>query len=582
VLVGVALGDERGDLSLAVCQLAGAAAVCGLGRIGRVAHAEAPQLALGGSAESECAAAAGVCGGPLQFGRGSLGVARGRQGAAGEQPRLGRVAQGADALADGAGVEGDVRGLLRVAARQEDLGCGDRGTHVAGGQAQRGGAVACERRPALRVVAAAEGELAAHDDEQQRGPPRGEHGVQGGASDAGDRVQAALGVLVGTDCVRAADRARGQLAGFQVVDQLAELGSVAVRQCRRVLEVVDDCALPEREGQRVRDALQACGFFGGVALPPRRVEFEQVAERAGVVDQQRDERLALSGAPRDRKPARGRVGGIGVALGQRLRAGDLARAVEPRRQRRVVDVAQSLGGAAGTLGSVAPPVPSQPLAPALSASGRDAGHTLGVELTAASPQPGPNTFTARVSDESHDVRGVRLRFTPLDDPEVAPTTLTLARVPGPVFVGTGDNLRFDGRWRVDALVARQGETVDVPLELTTQAPEQFLSVLRVPGRAPQFTRLVKGLGYLRVTPHRRPAGSARGFVTAFDIFEGEARIDQLVLTDTHGGTTRRQTVRRVGPGRFVADLPPGREPGVLAVVARRADGSRMRSTFDMR
>jgi copper transport protein len=251
-----------------------------------------------------------------------------------------------------------------------------------------------------------------------------------------------------------------------------------------------------------------------------------------------------------------------------------------------VELAAAAGAliAAGTLGSIAPPVAAHAPAPALSVSGTDAGHTVGVRLTAASRRPGPNTFVARVSDRgghADDTRGVRLRFTALDDPDIAPTTLPLRPGPGRVFIGTGSNLRFDGRWRVDVLVDGPTGTVEVPLETTVQAPKQFLSVLRVPGRAPEYTRMVQGLGYLRVSPHRRTAGVSRVFVTAFDIFEGEAHLDRLVLTDTRGGATHPQALRRLGPGRFVADTVRGRGPSLLTVIARRTNGSRMHSTFEL-
>jgi copper transport protein len=268
---------------------------------------------------------------------------------------------------------------------------------------------------------------------------------------------------------------------------------------------------------------------------------------------------------------------IAVAFRNRTRSvPEAARDLGPLRSRSRVELAAAAGAllAAGTLGSVAPPVAAQAPAPGLVASGSDAAQSLAVRLTAASSQPGPNTFVAEV--RGAEVRDVRLRFTALDDPDVARTTLALRHGANGAFVGTGANLRFDGRWRIDVLAG----TAVVPLEVTTKAPPQFLSVLRVPGRAPQYTRLVKGLGYLRVTPHRRPGRPARIVVRVFDIFEGEAHVDRLRLTDTSGGVTRQEAVRRLGPGRFAAAVELG-DRDTLSVIALRADGSRMRSTFDV-
>src|SRR6185503_19441517 len=107
--------------------------------------------------------------------------------------------------------------------------------------------------------------------------------------------------------------------------------------------------------------------------------------------------------------------------------------------------------------------------------------------------PGPNRFQARISDydsgEPIAADRVSLRFTPLDDPSVQPSSLALRQGPDGTYAGAGSNVLFDGRWGVVALVEQAGDAVEVPLELDFPVPEQFVSLLDVPGspRPPQYT-----------------------------------------------------------------------------------------------
>jgi hypothetical protein len=122
----------------------------------------------------------------------------------------------------------------------------------------------------------------------------------------------------------------------------------------------------------------------------------------------------------------------------------------------------------------------------------------------------------------------------------------------------------------------------VPLELAVPGPTQFESVLRVPGQPPEYTRQLPRQGYLRLSAHPERAGPTTVYVTAFNLFESEAGIDQLTLTTAGGrGATRPRSVRRVGRGRFAARVELARGANTVTVIARPRDGSRMRSTFDL-
>jgi hypothetical protein len=122
--------------------------------------------------------------------------------------------------------------------------------------------------------------------------------------------------------------------------------------------------------------------------------------------------------------------------------------------------------AAAVLGTLAPPRSGYAAPTELEAEGADFGTTVRVRLNAASDQPGPNRFLARVVDyDSKDpvpARRVTLRFTPLDDPGVASTSLALDRGAGEAWEGSGPNLAFDGRWRITTRIERERDSVEGP------------------------------------------------------------------------------------------------------------------------
>jgi copper transport protein len=227
---------------------------------------------------------------------------------------------------------------------------------------------------------------------------------------------------------------------------------------------------------------------------------------------------------------------------------------------------------AGVLGALAPPIDAGAAGPrGLHAAGRT-GATA-IRLTTTSPEPGPNRFVLHVDAGAPPARA-RLRFTPIDDPSMGPTTLGLRREGGATYAATGPNLAFDGRWRIDAQLDR----ITIPLELDVEGPKQFLSILHPPGHPPQYTHLIPRVGFLRVSPQR---ATGRVVIRAFDIFQTVAHVRSLVLTDTRNGTTRAIPVHRLGPGRYAARLAVG-DNDRLAVIAHLRNGARMRSVFDMR
>jgi copper transport protein len=243
---------------------------------------------------------------------------------------------------------------------------------------------------------------------------------------------------------------------------------------------------------------------------------------------------------------------------------------------------------AALLGTLAPPLAGGAVAlPGLEASGTNVSRGVRVQLNALSNQPGANHFTALVSDEksSNPIQGasVRLLFTPLDDPGVASSSLSLTPAPGGAYVGSGPNMMFDGRWAVRVLIARSGGAIEVPLELDPVGPPQRVTIERITGQAPTYTNLVGPAGFVRISPHPERAGPSQLFVTFYATSTGDYEdVSRVVVTIAarHGGV-RQQSVRHVALGSYVSDvaLAPGSDQ--IAVVAHRRDGMRLRSVFDV-
>ena len=194
-------------------------------------------------------------------------------------------------------------------------------------------------------------------------------------------------------------------------------------------------------------------------------------------------------------------------------------------------------GVAGLLGTLAPPVSGQTSGlVGLSASGSDTAGTVRASLTALSNQPGSNSFAVRLKDRSgHAVGGasVSLLFSPLDDPGVASSSLALSPASAGTYTGSGPNMTFDGRWGVRVLIARGGDTAEVPLELDPIGPPERISIERIVGQAPTYTTLVGIAGFIRISPQPERAGHSR--LDGDVLHGGDRRLPAGQARRRHGG-----------------------------------------------
>ena len=245
-----------------------------------------------------------------------------------------------------------------------------------------------------------------------------------------------------------------------------------------------------------------------------------------------------------------------------------------------VGLAMAAVVAAGFLGALPPSAASRSLA-GIDASGSDFGTTVKARLTAASDRPGPNRFGVEVSDydsnEAVMADRVSLRFTPLDDPGVTSTALALARAADGTYSGAGPNLAFAGRWRVGVLVERNGNSVEVPLEVETREPPQFVSVLRPPGQPPAYTVVIGHIALVRFETQSDRPGATELLVTCFSAIGEVLPIEQFVVTSGSGASVRQLPITRKNRNQFVTTVDLQRGQNQFTAVARTDTGTRLRA-----
>jgi uncharacterized membrane protein/nitrogen fixation protein FixH len=208
------------------------------------------------------------------------------------------------------------------------------------------------------------------------------------------------------------------------------------------------------------------------------------------------------------------------------------------------------------------PRPTPP--PSVQVQGSDFATSVRLALTVTPGSVGPNTFTAKVTDydtgQPVPANRVALHFTLPDWPEVAGSTLELARGDDGLWRASGSQLSIDGHWTIAALVQGPGAAVTVPLELHTRAAEPRVTVSRAPGQPDLYTITLPTGGRLQAYLDPGRAGANTVHFTFFTAAGAEQPIDQAhARMTTPAGAARPLELLIISAGHFAANtsLQPG-------------------------
>jgi copper transport protein len=220
-----------------------------------------------------------------------------------------------------------------------------------------------------------------------------------------------------------------------------------------------------------------------------------------------------------------------------------------------------------------------PAPPSVQVEGSDFATSVRIALTVSPGRPGPNTFTAKVTDydsgEDWPADRVALRFTAKGRPEIGASTLELARSADGSWGGQGSQLSIAGTWGVVGLVEGSGPAVTVPMELEARAAPQPVKVSEAPGQPTLYTITLAAGGTLQgyIDPGR-PGPNTVHF-TFFGPSGDEQPTDKARARMTRqSGATEALTLIRLGPGHFAANVDV--EPGRVAFAIDAATGKTQR------
>jgi copper transport protein len=200
--------------------------------------------------------------------------------------------------------------------------------------------------------------------------------------------------------------------------------------------------------------------------------------------------------------------------------------------------------------------------PAIVLTASDYGTSVRVRLTVAPGTPGPNRFTASVTDYDSgapvDAQDVQLTFTQPARTDLGSTDLTLTRTAPGTYAASGSNLSLAGSWQVTALVVRGQSSVEVPFTLTTRTPPPQPQTVRcIPGGGGLPTLCTVSLaqgGSLQVYLDPERPGGSEFHTTFFDTSGNGWAVTVTGISETPpGGHARTLPFRQLGPGHYVAD-----------------------------
>jgi copper transport protein len=267
-----------------------------------------------------------------------------------------------------------------------------------------------------------------------------------------------------------------------------------------------------------------------------------------------------------------------------------AAATDTRPLRRTARVEIALAAlaivAAGSLATLPPPAAANVL-PGIAVSGVDFATTVKATLSAVSNQPGPNRFSVALEDydsgESISPDRISLRFTPIDDVDVAATTLALAMSAEGLFTGTGANVAFDGRWRVNVLIEHGTSSVDVPLEFEAQGRPQRTAAVRVPGKPSVYSVGIGTIWFVHLTIDQEQRGERRLQISCFNGVTEPCGLRNVVITAQNDTIPMRPlAVTQENRNQFTAPIYLERGTNRVVLIARTESGDRVRAAFELK
>ena len=215
--------------------------------------------------------------------------------------------------------------------------------------------------------------------------------------------------------------------------------------------------------------------------------------------------------------------------------------------------------------------------PSVQVEGSDFATSVRIALSVSPGTPGPNNFTAKVTDydsgEDWPATRVALRFSSRSQPDVGTSTLELAKAGDGLWRGQGSQLSIAGSWAVVGLVEGSGPGVSVPMELQTRAVPQPVKVSKAPGQPTLYTITLAGGGTLQGYIDPGQVGPNTVHFTFFNASGDEQPADKARARMTGpSGAPEALTLIRLGPGHFAAnvDLEPGRVSFAIDATAGRA------------
>ncbi|MCA1832131.1 MAG: copper resistance protein CopC [Actinobacteria bacterium] len=218
-------------------------------------------------------------------------------------------------------------------------------------------------------------------------------------------------------------------------------------------------------------------------------------------------------------------------------------------------------GVTGVMTSLPPPnlvaAQTKQQSSGITVGGADFATTVRVRMTITPGIAGSNQFNVRVTDydtkQPVDARRVALRVAMPSRPDIGAQTIELMRS-GNAWTVSSTALAIDGRWNITVVVETAEGGVEVELSVRTKLPPQDIQISKQKGQPTLYTITLPQGGSVQayVDPGEK-AGKNDVHFTFFDSQGNEFPVDSAVMQGTPpGGDPQQLTVRRFGPGHFVA------------------------------